>query len=103
MGCCESKERSSSPKGDGLYFLGIEIDEKKKKEMVEAAKVVDALLAAGVVAWGVSSLLSSGSSGNKKVMKAPGRNGYIFGEDFESVPKSYFKTFVIKLLMFVNV
>ncbi|KAK1381052.1 hypothetical protein POM88_027796 [Heracleum sosnowskyi] len=59
--------------------------------MVEAAKVVGALLAAGEVAWAVSSLLSSGSSGNKKAMKAPGRNGYIFGEDFESDPKSYFK------------
>ncbi|KAL8106057.1 hypothetical protein AgCh_029741 [Apium graveolens] len=90
MGGCESTERSS-PKGDGLFF-GTEIDEKNKKEMVEAAKFAGALVVAGVVAWGISSLFSSGSSGNKKVMKAPGKNGYIFRDDFESDPRSYFKS-----------
>lgn len=90
MGCCESTERSS-PKGDGL-FSTIEIEKEKKKEMVQAAKVAGALVVVGLVAWGVLSLFSSGSSRNKKVMKAPGKNGYIFREDFENDPRSYFKS-----------
>ncbi|KAK1381053.1 sugar transporter ERD6-like 7 [Heracleum sosnowskyi] len=83
MGCFESTERSS-PKGDSLFF-GIKIEENKKKEMVEAAKVAGALVAAGVVAWGVSRLFSSGSSGNKKVMKAPGIKGQPLQNTLDSI------------------
>lgn len=90
MGCCESTERSR-PVGDG-FFSTTEIEKERKKEMIEAAKVAGALVAAGVVAWGVSSLFCSGTSGNKKVMKAPGKNMYIFREDFESDPKGYFRS-----------
>lgn len=82
------------PNGDGPFSKKTEIEEKKStKEMVEAAvTVAGAVLAvAGVVAWGVSSLFSSESSKNRKVMKPPGRNGKIFRDDFESDPKGYFK------------
>ena len=90
MGSCESTERSS-PNGDGL-LTAAEIEEKRKKEITEAAKVAGGLVAAGVIAWGVSSLFSSGSSGNRKMMKAPGRNGYIYRDDFESNPAGYFRS-----------
>ncbi|KAL1807077.1 hypothetical protein ACET3Z_030145 [Daucus carota] len=91
MGSCESTERSR-PNGDGM-LTAAEIEEKRNKlEMIEAAKVAGGLVAAGVIAWGVSSLFFSGSSGNRKMMKAPGRNGYIYVDEFESDPARYFRS-----------
>ncbi|KAK9928341.1 hypothetical protein M0R45_025484 [Rubus argutus] len=53
---------------------------------------------AGLSAWGVvklvsgSSISTSTSGGQKKTMKAPGRNEWIDRDDFERDPAAYFKS-----------
>ncbi|KAL5718328.1 hypothetical protein ACHQM5_011240 [Ranunculus cassubicifolius] len=48
--------------------------------------------AAGLAAWGLSRLVSSGSSDNDdKMMKAPGRDSQIRRKEFEDNPSKYFR------------
>ncbi|CAN8288032.1 unnamed protein product [Cochlearia groenlandica] len=57
------------------------------------AKIVGIVGAVGVVAgllaWAGSS--SDDNGPKEKMMKAPGKNGYISRKDFENNPKDYFK------------
>ncbi|KAL1807078.1 hypothetical protein ACET3Z_030146 [Daucus carota] len=75
MGCCESTERFCRPNGDDL----------------SACEVAIGLAGTGIIAWVVYRLCFSGSSRNKKEMKAPDRMGYIYREDFETDP-DYFRS-----------
>ncbi|KAM1807094.1 hypothetical protein ACFX11_030152 [Malus domestica] len=45
----------------------------------------------GVLAWGLSELVSSAGEEKKKMMKAPGKDKIIEREGFERDPKGYFR------------
>ncbi|KAG9441162.1 hypothetical protein H6P81_017016 [Aristolochia fimbriata] len=72
MGSCESTER----------------ERKKGDEVLQAVGVA---VGAGLVAWGLYSVLSGSDSTPKKWMKAPGRDSFILREDFERDPSGYFR------------
>ncbi|KAK1381410.1 hypothetical protein POM88_028154 [Heracleum sosnowskyi] len=87
----DPKSYSNCLGDDGLFSITeTEIEEKRStKEMIEEAFTVDEASleeVSGTVAQDFSIYNSLGSSENRKVMKVPGKNGYIFKE---SDPKSY--------------
>ncbi|KAL8102975.1 hypothetical protein AgCh_027491 [Apium graveolens] len=87
------------PNGNGSFSK----PEPEKEEMksstkdmiVTAVTVAGAVAAVAGVAWSVLSLFSSESSDesdDRKIMKAPGKNGAtMYRDDFASDPKSYFR------------
>ncbi|KAL7260798.1 hypothetical protein ACSBR1_006458 [Camellia fascicularis] len=93
MGSCQS-----SSNGGTEEDLLVQRKKKERQEMIQTMKTVG--VAVGVVAglalvgWGISKLgsSSSSSSGSKrKMMKAPGREIYIYRDVFESNPAGYFR------------
>ncbi|XXG74085.1 hypothetical protein AAC387_Pa07g2895 [Persea americana] len=75
MGGCESKERKKESS---------DADEELSTALAVGASVV---LAAGAIYM----LLVSGSDSGKKMMKAPGRDGFIPRDGFERDPRAYFR------------
>ncbi|CAK9142452.1 unnamed protein product [Ilex paraguariensis] len=71
---------------------------QREDKILEIAKVVGIVVGAvagiAVVGWGVSKLFSGSgpSSTIKKMMEAPGRDCYIYMEDFEQDPSGYFRS-----------
>ncbi|XAR73227.1 hypothetical protein NMG60_11007131 [Bertholletia excelsa] len=70
---------------------------KRKKKREEAIEIIKGVgLAVGVIAgvgllgWGISKLVSLGSE-ERKMVKAPGRDRFIFRDEFERDPASYFR------------
>ncbi|KAF5202384.1 hypothetical protein FRX31_008027 [Thalictrum thalictroides] len=69
------------------------LDEEKQEEKMglgTTLMIVGAAIGAGLLAWGA--LVASSNEDEKKMMKAPGRNGeYIGRKDFEDNPREYFR------------
>ncbi|KAA8532866.1 hypothetical protein F0562_033017 [Nyssa sinensis] len=81
----EMKMHSNNLSSPGLKM------NNKKEEGSTLGKVIGAVAGIAVAAWSLSSLLSgSEAESNEKMMKAPGRDGYIPRSDFEKNPKDYF-------------
>lgn len=90
MGASESSQ--SSRNQEGTENGGAE--SKSDNEVSKAAVVAGAIAGLAAVACGVAGLVSgstSTSGGDRKTMKAPGRNERIDRDEFERDPASYFK------------
>ncbi|KAG8366486.1 hypothetical protein BUALT_Bualt17G0085000 [Buddleja alternifolia] len=74
MGSCESHEASTPENGS---------TKKDEEELKNLAIGAGLLLAA----WVVSTIFG----GSRKTMKAPGRDYYIFRDEFEDDPAAYFR------------
>ena len=89
MGSCESTENSGHVENSTETMT--EEREEKAKEIVKAVAVVAA--GVGLVAWGICKILGAAeTSSNRKMMKAPGRDYYIFRDEFERDPASHFRS-----------
>lgn len=67
---------------------------QSSRKQEDAAGAAGAIAVLAAVAWGIASLVSgsiSTSGGQRKTMKAPGRNQRIYRDDFQRDPASYFK------------
>ncbi|KAG2706911.1 hypothetical protein I3760_05G123900 [Carya illinoinensis] len=82
MGSSESKQNEKNNGGGG----------QADDDASEKAMAVGAMVAAGLIFCGLTALLSgSGTTSNRKTMKAPGRDARIFRDVFENNPAAYFR------------
>lgn len=82
-----SSESTQNKKNNGWGGQLVDDDASEK-----AMAVGGAIVAAGLIVCGLTALLSgSGTTSNRKTMKAPGRNASIFRDDFENNPAAYFR------------
>lgn len=86
MGSHESKDIS----GHGNSSSKTEIKKDREDDIVKA---VAAVAVGVIVVWGIIKIFAGDSESrtDRKIMKAPGRNYYIYRDDFEDDPASYFR------------
>ncbi|GAA0166966.1 hypothetical protein LIER_22006 [Lithospermum erythrorhizon] len=89
MGNSESSLRT----GDTNISSETELARKQKHdEMMEIGKKVAMAAGVAIVGWGIYKILGGPlvASSERKKMKAPGMDMYIYREDFELDPKAHF-------------
>lgn len=82
-----SNERKAGQNGEQLSAAATDSPEEVIQKLALVAGVA-------LLGWGLNKLIDGDSNeraNNKKMMKAPGRDYYIYRDDFERDPTGYFR------------
>lgn len=90
MGSCESSAKNSDEKKCEETIEQLNLGSLSSSEEVIKKIAIGAVIV--LLGWGLCKLINDGGSVNRKMMKAPGRNGsHIYRDQFESNPSQYFR------------